>query len=421
MSSLGMAVPPGMVGAEAPGSRSGTIASIGQDGRRVSRRESVVMAPTAATLRPTLPAVKISLRFAAVAPYRRAEVSLLGGISMKRTVLAATAAAALVAGSAPASAATTFTYASWVPLTHPINVFLYLPWIKKVEAASKGAIKFRILPKNVVHPRAYLDAVRTGQIDSGFGVFGYSPKRFASYHFADLPGGGDRAIAGSVALQMTQDKFFAHKNFFAGTHLIGLNTHGPGLIFTRNKFIKKPSDMKGLKIRTGGPIPRRIVEAWGGVSIRAPAPKSYEILSTGIADGITFPWESLVSFKITNLVTYATYIPGGLYSSGFFFVISKKKYDGLSPAGKKAIDKYSDLAYARMAGKAWDKDNDIGKAAAIKNHNHIMTAPKAVIDAVNKMNKKFEAEYIAAAKKQGVDGAAVLKYFRAEVAKLQGK
>jgi TRAP-type C4-dicarboxylate transport system substrate-binding protein len=301
----------------------------------------------------------------------------------------------LSAGAMPATAATTFTYASWVPLTHPINIYLYKPWMKAVEKASKGAIKFRILPKGIGHPRAYLDAVRTGQIDAGFGVFGYSPKRFASYHFADLPGAGDNAVAGSVAFQRTQDKFLAKKNFFAGTKLVGVNTHGPGLIFTRNKFIKKPSDMKGLKIRTGGPIPRRIVQAWGGVSIQAPAPKSYEILSTGIADGITCPWESLVS--------------------------SKKKYDGLSPAAKKAVDKYSDITYARMAGKAWDYDNNLGLTAAKKNHNHIMTAPKAVIDAVAKINKKFEAEYIAAAKKQGVDGAAVLKYFRAEVAKLQGK
>jgi hypothetical protein len=74
-----------------------------------------------------------------------------------------------------------------------------------------------------------------------------------------------------------------------------------------------------------------------------------------------------------------------------------------------------------MAGKAWDYDNHLGITAAKKNHNHIMTAPKAVIDAVAKINKTFEAEYVAAAKKQGVDGAAVLKYFRAEVAKLQGK
>lgn len=338
---------------------------------------------------------------------------------MKKNVLAATVATALVALSGPSIAApTTFTFASWIALTHPLNENLYLPWIKQVEKASKGEIKFRILPKGIGHPRAYIDAVRTGQIDAGFGVFGYSPKRFAVYLFSDMPFLGDRAVASSLAFQRTHDKYLANHKAFLGTHLIGINTHGPGLIFSRGRFIKKPSDMKGQKFRTGGPIPRRIVEAWGGVSIRQPASKSYEILSTGIADGITFPWESISSFKITRLVPYATYIPGGLYSTGFFFVVSKKKYEALSPAGREVIDRYSGDAFAELAGKAWDKINGEGKAAAIKAGNHIITAPKMVIDSVKRLNKVFEAEYIAAAKKQGVDGAAVLKFYREEVAKL---
>jgi hypothetical protein len=82
---------------------------------------------------------------------------------------------------------------------------------------------------------------------------------------------------------------------------------------------------------------------------------------------------------------------------------------------------YSGQNFARMAGKAWDKINDAGKAAAIKNGNHIMTAPKSLVDAVKKLNVKFEAEYIAGAKAKGVDGAVVLKYYRGEVAKLQAK
>ena len=340
---------------------------------------------------------------------------------MKYRMLIAGAALAAALGTTAAKAETTLTYASWVPWTHPINVNLYIPWMEAIEKASNGEVKFRRLPKGIGHPRAYLDAVRTGQIDSGFSVHGYSPKRFAAYLFAELPFLGDRAVASSVALQRTHEKFFASKNYYPGTKLIGMNTHGPGLIFHSKKHIKTPADMKGQKMRTGGPIPRQIVEAWGGVSIRQPAPKSYEILSTGIADGITFPWESLVSFKILKLVPYATYIPGGLYSSSHYLVMNQKKYDGLSAAGKKAVDQYSGQNFAKMGGAAWDKINDAGKAAAEKAGNKIITAPKAVVDAVETLNKKFEAEYIAGAKKVGVDGAAVLKFYRAEVAKLQGK
>lgn len=340
---------------------------------------------------------------------------------MKYRMLVAGAALAAALGTTAAKAETTLTYASWVPWTHPINVNLYVPWMEAIEKASNGEVKFRRLPKGIGHPRAYLDAVRTGQIDAGFSVHGYSPKRFAAYLFAELPFLGDRAVASSVALQRTHEKFFAAKNYYPGAKLIGMNTHGPGLIFHSKKFIKTPADMKGQKMRTGGPVPKALVEAWGGVAIRQPAPKSYEILSTGIADGITFPWESLVSFKILKLVPYATYIPGGLYSSSHYLVMNQKKYEALSPAGKKAVDQYSGENFAKMGGAAWDKINDEGKAAAEKAGNHIMTATQAVVDGVKKLNETFEADYIAGAKKVGVDGAAVLKFYRAEVAKLQGK
>ena len=80
-----------------------------------------------------------------------------------------------------------------------------------------------------------------------------------------------------------------------------MNTHGPGLIHHSKKNFTVPGDMKGQKIRTGGSVPRRIIQSWEGVSIRQPASKSYETLSTGIVDGITFPYESVVSFKILKL------------------------------------------------------------------------------------------------------------------------
>ena len=83
--------------------------------------------------------------------------------------------------------ATTFTYSSWLPWTHPVNTNIYLKWMSEVEKRSEGRIKFRHLPKAVAHPRAHLDAVRTSQANAGMSVHGYSPKRFAVYMFAEHP------------------------------------------------------------------------------------------------------------------------------------------------------------------------------------------------------------------------------------------
>lgn len=326
------------------------------------------------------------------------------------------AALALGVSVAGARAETTLTYSSWVPWTHPINVNLYIPWMEDIEKDSEGRIKFKRLPKPVASPPAHLDAVRTGQADVAFSVHGYTPQLFAAYLFAEHPLLGDTAVSTSVALQRTHDKFLADGGYYEGVHVVGMNTHGPGLIHHTKKNILSPADMEGQKMRTGGPIPQAIVEAWGGVPIRQPAPKSYEILSTGVADGITFPYESLVSFNITDIVKYSTYIPGGLYSSSHYLIINQDKWDALSDEDKAVIDKHSGEAFARRAGEAWDKINQEGYDAAVANGNTIMTAPPEMVAAVEALNSKYEADYIANA--PGVDGGAILEFFKGEVAKL---
>ena len=327
----------------------------------------------------------------------------------------------LFASISSSQANTTFSYSSWLPWTHPVNTNIYLKWMAEVEKRSEGRIKFRKLPKAVAHPRAHLDAVRTSQANAGMSVHGYSPKRFAAYMFAEHPFLGDRARASSIALARTHAKFFAGKDLYKGVHLVGMNTHGPGVIHHSKKNFTVPGDMKGQKMRTGGPIPKRIVEAWGGVAVRQPASKSYEVLSTGIVDGITFPFESLDSFKITKIVPYSTYIPGGLYSSSHYLVISKKKYDGLPASDEKIIDNLSGENFADLAGRGWDKINDAGRIGAKKAGNKITTAPSAIINSVKKLNAEFTKEYITSVKADGIDGAAVIKFFKGEVAKLQSK
>ena len=330
-------------------------------------------------------------------------------------------AAGLCATLSVASAQTTLTYSSWLPWTHPVNTALYIPWMEAIEKDSGGRIQFKRLPKPVAAPTAHLNAVRTGQADVAFSVHGYSPKEFAAYMFIEQPLMGDTAVSTSIALQRVHETLLADKGFYKGVRMIGMNTHGPGHFHHSGRHLTSPADMAGQKIRTGGPIPQGIVEAWGGVAIRQPAPKTYEILSTGVADGVTFPFESLESFNLISLVPYTTTFPGGLYSSSHYLVMNEKKYEALSPEDKAVIDKHSGVAFAERAGKAWDMINDKGLAAAKAAGNKIAPAPEALVAEVRKLEAKFEAEYIANAKEVGVDGQAVLAQFRAEMAKQAGK
>jgi hypothetical protein len=97
------------------------------------------------------------------------------------------------------------------------------------------------------------------------------------------------------------------------------------------------------------------------------------------------------------------------------------KYNALSAADKAVIDRHSGEAFATLAGKGWDKINANGKEQALAAGNKIVVAPAALVDEVKRLNIQFEADYLAGAKKIGVDGAAALKFFKAEVAKLENK
>ncbi len=335
--------------------------------------------------------------------------------------LVLTASAATLLSWSPAQSATTLNFAAWIPWTHSLSVNLYIKWAEAVEKASNGEIKIHRLPKGIGHPRAYLDAVRTGQIDIGFGTHGYSPKRFAAYQFTDFPLLGNRASATSQALQRTHDKFFADKGFYKGVKLVGVNTLGPGIFMHAKKIMQSPADMKGQKFRTGGPIQRRVVEGLGGIAVSQPITKVYELLSTGIVDGNMGRFEQIAGFKLTSQTPFVTTVPGGLSSASMYMLVNQKKFDGLSAAGKKAINDLSGDAWAKMAGEAWDKINDEGQEVGVKAGVKIATAGKPVVDALAKLNAEFEKAYATLVKKQGIDGAAVLQYFHGEVKKLEGK
>lgn len=340
-------------------------------------------------------------------------------MTMKRliTSLAAGLTAAGLAASA-ALAETTLTYSSWIPWTHPVNVNIYIPWMEAIEKESEGRITFKRLPKPVSSPPAALDAVRTGQADVSFSVHGYARKLFAPYLFAELPLLGDSAELTSIALQRTHDKFLADKGLYKGAHLIGMNMHGPGQVHHTKKVIATPADMEGQKMRTGGVIPKAITEAWGGVSISQPSSKSYEILSSGIADGIMFPYESVTSFNLTDVTKFSTNLPGGWYNSSHYLVMNQRAYDNLPAEDKAIVDKYSGEAFAKLAGHGWDVINAKGLEDIKANGNTVADASPELMEAVAGLRDEFLDGYYTSAEAEGVDGKAMYDYFLAQMAEL---
>jgi TRAP-type C4-dicarboxylate transport system substrate-binding protein len=147
-----------------------------------------------------------------------------------------------------------------------------------------------------------------------------------------------------------------------------------------------------------------------------PAPESYELLSQGVADGVFFPKESPLSFKLVPLIKHVTYVPGGLYNTSFAHIVNETKWKQISETDRAAITKLSGVELARRTGKAWDATDARGEKAVRDANIPIVTADAKFIAEIKAKTSGLEQAWVERAKAKGADGAAILAAIRAELA-----
>jgi len=305
---------------------------------------------------------------------------------------------------------------SWLPPSHPIVANMMVPWIENVKKATDGRVSIKILAKGLGHPKNYFDIVKNGMADVGYTCNNYTPGRFSVSEGVELPFLGDTSESMSVSYWRTYQKYFAKADEYRGIKLLGLMVHGPGQIHNSKKSIEHVADLKGMKFRISGGISGKVCESLGMVGIQKSATKNYELLSRGVADGTLLPLESIKSFNLTKLVPYTTIIPGGLYNVSFYLAMNKKTFNSFSTADQKAIMNVSGEAFAKLAGRAWDKVDRIGLQAIKDAGNSVTVASPEFIAEIKHAIKDVEAGWVKKANAKGVDGAAALKFLRAQVA-----
>jgi TRAP-type C4-dicarboxylate transport system substrate-binding protein len=326
--------------------------------------------------------------------------------------------AALMAGTAAAQV--TLNASSWVSPAHPITANMLTPLCADFEKATSGRVKCNILPKAPVGPFQTVDGVKDGLMDLSFIVHGYTPGRFALTDAPEFPFMGETSTVTSVAYQRIFERMLAKSGEHKELVLLSVFTHGPGQMYNTKRPINSLKDLDGLKIRIGGGLVNDIAKALGAVPMLKPAPESYELLSTGVADGVFFPKESPASFKLVPLIKYITYVPGGLYNVAFAWVANPAKWNSIPEADRKALQPLLGEALARRTGLAWDAADAKGEAAVREAKIPIVVASPQLVAEIKAKTEPLEREWVEKkAKPKGVNGDAVLKALRAEIATLQ--
>jgi TRAP-type C4-dicarboxylate transport system substrate-binding protein len=126
-----------------------------------------------------------------------------------------------------------------------------------------------------------------------------------------------------------------------------------GAIASKRGCIRKPDDIKGLKVRSAGPTFAAMWQAAGASIVSIPSNEVYNALQTGVAEATDTSSGSFVSFRIYEQVKCLT-APGDnalwfmyepvLMSKKSFTRLNKKQQDVLLQAGKKSQQFFADKA-----------------------------------------------------------------------------
>jgi TRAP-type C4-dicarboxylate transport system substrate-binding protein len=322
---------------------------------------------------------------------------------------------ALFLQAGPSLAQTVLTMSSWVPPSHGLTKEFLPGWAAMVEKATQGRVKLTMLPKHPSAAPGTFDAVRDGLVDVSFVTASYTPARHPLPLLAELPGAGATAEINSVAFNRIHWKYLQAANEYKGVKLLAVFTHGPGQMFIVKKQVNSVADLAGMKVRSGGGISEGAAKALGASPLVKPAPESYELLSSGVADATFFPSESIKSFNLDKVVKHATFFPGGFYSSSFGFFMNEEKWSKLSKQDQDAITSVSGEAAARLAGQVWDRADKAGLEALKAANVTIIDASPAFVADVRKRTEPLVQEWIKNANAKGIDGAKVFAEFHEEL------
>lgn len=334
-------------------------------------------------------------------------------MSSRFTTACAALVLAAVAWSNSAQAETKLVLSSWLPPKHPIVVNAIKPWAKQIKDATDGRVTVRVLAKSLGAPPAHFDMAADGVADITYGLHSFTKDdRFTRSRIGQFSFIGDDAVSASKAFWSVYTGSLDAQAEHKGVKLLGLFVHGPGILHNNVRKIESPADLDGLKIRTPGGYIADLVADLGGTTLFMSSGEVYEKLSRGVIDGVTFTYEALTAFKLTDHLKYAMRVPGGIYNTTWFLVMNEDKWGEISAEDQAAIEAVSGAAFAGLVGKAWNDADAKAIDKIAKAGIEIYDAPPAMVQAIEASAAKFEAGWIETLSGQGFDGAAALKDIR---------
>jgi TRAP-type C4-dicarboxylate transport system substrate-binding protein len=284
-------------------------------------------------------------------------------------------------------------------------------WAKEIGKRTGGKVQITMFPGGTLTPAPQCyDGVVKGISDIGMSVLAYTRGKFPLTEVADLPLGMKSGLEATKLINEYYKKFKPKE--LDEVKVMYLHGHGPGLLHTK-KEVKTLEDLKGMKIRCTG-LAAKIVGALGGTPVAMGMGETYDSLSRGVVEGSMAPMEALKTWKWGEVVKFTTECWGASYSTGFFVVMNKGKWNSLPPDVQKVIEQVNEEWIVKQ-GNNWDEIDKAGRDTTVKLGNKIISLSKEEDARWAKAVRPLLDEYVKNMKEKGLPGEEALKFYQDRV------
>ncbi|HLR13454.1 MAG TPA: TRAP transporter substrate-binding protein DctP [Burkholderiaceae bacterium] len=240
-----------------------------------------------------------------------------------------------------------------------------MPWVKAVEEATEGTVKIRVEPvgaltsgseafgaasAGMTDGYAGWATVYGGEMPEGMLAYGMAMGATSSEQAWDAMWGNDDYRIGELVQEAANER---------NLHWVGWTNQGPNAMFTNFK-IEKLEDLKGKKMRAGGPQ-ALFHQAMGGAPVSMDAGDIYTSIKLGAIEGTYWDTGGIADMHYEEVIKYAS-LPGWNPAQHQEIYVNLDKWNELTDWQREKIEGIFESTYFETSEMHADAVDDALKA-----------------------------------------------------------
>jgi TRAP-type C4-dicarboxylate transport system substrate-binding protein len=294
-------------------------------------------------------------------------------------------------------------------------------WADELRQKTGVQLDIEVFPAGQMGPPPrQFDLARTGVADLAFVYTALSPGRFPMTDMLGAPflftKADRRPIPTADASLITTNLRDRLAGEYAGTEVLYFVVSTALGLFMRDKTVKTPDDLKGLRIRPTSATAASHLQAWGASPTTIGPTELADALAKGVVDGAIFNFEGGKVFQLQQAVKHVSLVAD---SVGIFcLVMNSQAMKSLPKELQQAITETTGPAAGKRVGGLYDASEAEGRTMFEKAGVQIMEIDGDAAAAFEQKTKAITEQQLATLEAKGIKAHQILADVRAQIAKV---